>query len=59
MSEPNTPSHDGGLKQPSPPEPSDDGLSKTGGGEVRDGSHPNDVERGDPGAREGGMLGEG
>lgn len=55
MSEPNSPSRepnkDGGLKQPETPEPSSNGLSKTGGGETRgDGD--------DDGASEG-MLGEG
>ncbi|WP_411289394.1 hypothetical protein [Phenylobacterium sp.] len=53
MSEPSSPPReplkDGGLKQPETSEPSDDGLSKTGGGETRD--------DGDEASE--GMLGEG
>ncbi len=55
MSEPSsTPEEhvrDGGLTQPDTPKPSDQGLSKTGGGETRGDGH-------DDAASEG-MLGEG
>ena len=62
MSEPRNPQppvKEGGLKTPPTPQPSDAGLTKTGG-ETRDPKSADDVEREDsPGGRDGGMIGEG
>ena len=63
MSESNNapePRKDGGLKQPPQPKPSEEGLSKTGGGQSREPRSAEDIEREDsPGGRDGGMIGEG
>jgi hypothetical protein len=61
MSEPRDPTtiKDGGLKPAPTPEPSDAGLTKTGGEKPHVRS-AEDVELGDvPADREGGMIGEG
>lgn len=58
--DPRSPAKEGGLKPTAAPEPSDAGLSKSGGGKARDAEAANDIERDDsPGGRDGGMIGEG
>jgi hypothetical protein len=50
MSESNNapePRKDGGLKQPPPPKPSEEGLNKTGGGQSREPRSADDIERED------------
>ena len=63
MSEPNgvpEPRKEGGLKQPPAPQPSDTGVNKTGGDDVRKVRDAADVELDDsPGGRSGGMIDEG